>query len=88
MGGSVSIPTPRQVEAANLALSYKFGWGDGATGKPFRKTFEEHPREDLREAYAAGLEDGRMAKAHYVGAAYAKYGYTPSILRGLGLDNE
>ena len=62
--------------------SYMRGWRDGATATAKRKTFLEHPRDDLREAYEAGHLDGFNARAQATTRAVYTYGWNRSPLRG------
>ena len=62
-------------------MVYVMGWKDGAAARAQRPNLIDHVRDDLREAYFKGYQDGYSARAKMALHAAVTYGYKPTVLR-------
>lgn len=70
-------------------MSYMRGWFAGAGRKAIDPKFAEHKtRPDIKAEYERGYSEGQAAGRAASAAASARLGYTPSVLRVQGSEEE
>lgn len=77
----MSVEPGYDPKAADRYHSWLRGFKDAVAGRPNNPAFIEHERDEIRAAYARGMDDGVALASRAMARAQKRYGFTPSILR-------